>query len=83
MKTLVVTSDNANELKVLKYLAEKMGMEAEVLSEEEKEDMGLLKALMEGKQNDHVSEDEELKALRKNELVYEFFHDNVLTVYIP
>jgi len=65
MKTLVVTSDNANELKVLKYLAEKMGMEAEMLSEEEKEDMGLLKAMMEGKQNDYVSEDEVLKALRK------------------
>ncbi len=65
MKTLVVTSDNANELKVLKYLAEKMGMAAEVLSEEEKEDMGLLKAMMEGKQNDYVSEDEVLKALRK------------------
>jgi hypothetical protein len=65
MKTLVVTSDDDNELKVLKYLAEKMGMEAEMLSEEEKEDMGLLKAMMEGKQNDYVSEKEVLKALRK------------------
>jgi hypothetical protein len=65
MKTLVVTSDNDNELKVLKYLAKKMGMEAEVLSEDEKEDIGLLKAMLEGKKNDHVSEDEVLKALRK------------------
>ncbi len=65
MKTLVVTSDDDNELKVLKYLAEKMGMEAEMLSEEEKEDMGLLKAMLEGKQNDYVSEKEVLKALRK------------------
>ena len=65
MKTLVVTSDNYNELKVLKYLAEKMGMEADVLSEEDKEDIGLLKAMLEGKQEDYVSEDEILKALRK------------------
>ncbi len=65
MKTLVVTSDNYNELKVLKYLAEKLGMEADVLSEEEKEDIGLLKAMLEGKQEDYVSEDEVLKALRK------------------
>lgn len=64
MKTLVVTSDNDNELKVLKYLAKKMGMEAEVLSEDEKEDIGLLKAMLEGKKNDYVSEDEVIKALR-------------------
>ncbi len=65
MKTLVVTSDNDNELKVLKYLAEKMGMEAEVLSEDDKEDIGLLKAMLKGKQDDYVSEDEVLTALRK------------------
>ncbi len=65
MKTLVVTSDNDNELKVLRYLAKKMGMEAEVLSEDEKEDIGLLKAMLEGKKNDYVSENEILKVLRK------------------
>lgn len=65
MNTLVVTSDNDKELKVLKYLAEKMGMEAEVLSKEDKEDIGLLKAMIEGRKNDLVSEDEVLKALRK------------------
>ncbi|MDQ3683531.1 MAG: hypothetical protein M3352_10755 [Bacteroidota bacterium] len=65
MKTLVVTSDNDNELKVLRYLAKKMGMEAEVLSEDEKEDIGLLKAMLKGKKNDYVSENEILKVLRK------------------
>ena len=65
MKTLIVTSDNDNELKVLKYLAEKMGMEVEVLSEDDKEDIGLLKAMFEGKKGDYVSEDEVLKLLRK------------------
>lgn len=65
MNTLVITSENDKELKVLKYLAEKMGMETEVLSKEDKEDIGLLKAMIDGRKNDLVSEDEVLKALRK------------------
>ncbi len=64
MKTLIITSDNDNELKVLQYLAEKMGMAAEVLPEEDKEDIGLLKAMLEGRKEDYVSEEEVLKALR-------------------
>ena len=42
-----------------------MGMEAEVLSEDEKEDIGLLKAMLEGRKGDYVSEDEVLKVLRE------------------
>jgi isocitrate lyase len=65
MKTLVVTSDNVKELKVLQYLAEKMGMETEVLSKDDKEDIGLLKAMLDGRKGDYVREDEVLKVLRK------------------
>ncbi len=65
MKTLIITSDNDNELKVLQYLAEKMGMAAEVLPEEDKEDIGLLKAMLEERKEDYVSEEEILKALRE------------------
>ncbi len=42
-----------------------MGMDTDILSHEEKEDIGLLKAMLDGKKNDFVSEDEIMKALRK------------------
>lgn len=56
MKTLIISSKNEKELTLLKYLAKKMGMKANVLSEEEKEELGLINAMMEGKKSDYVNE---------------------------
>lgn len=65
MESLVISSADHKELELLKQLAEKMGLKAHLLSEEEKEDLGLLNAMLESKKEDYVDEDEVLKALRE------------------
>ena len=65
MKTLVISSNNEKELILLQYLAKKMGMKANVLSEDEKEELGLINAMLEGKKGDYVNESEVLKALEE------------------
>ena len=65
MKTLVITSKSVRELKVLQFLAEKMGMKVKVLTEEDKEDIGLLKAMLQGRKEEYVEEEEVFKILRE------------------
>jgi hypothetical protein len=45
-------------------VAEKMGIKTKYLSEEEIEDMGLGKAIMEGKTGEYIDTDEFLKSLK-------------------
>lgn len=65
MKTIVVTPKNENDFEFLTALLEKLKYEVKILYDEEKEDMGLLKAMLEEKKGDYVSEDEIMKALGK------------------
>ena len=65
MKTIVVTPKNENDFEFLSTLLHKLKYEPTVLYDEKKEDMGLLKAMLEEKKGEYVSEDEIMKALGK------------------
>ena len=51
MKTLMINVDNDSSVKLFLQLAKKLHFKARVLSEEQKEDVGLL-AMMEERKND-------------------------------
>ncbi len=65
MKTIVVTPKNEKDFEFLTALLKKLKYEPKVLYDEEKEDMGLLKAMLEEKKGEYVSEDEIMNALGK------------------
>jgi hypothetical protein len=63
MKRLILSPENEQELTFLKQLLEKMGVKTEELTEEDIEDLGLLKAMEEGKKGDYIEENEIRKTL--------------------
>jgi hypothetical protein len=65
MGSLILTSEKENDLKLLKMLAEKLGILAHEISDDDKEDIGLYLAMIEGKKDEFVREEEVLKELRK------------------
>lgn len=65
MKTLVINSDDQEGLELLEHLAQKLGLQAHLLTEDQQEDAGLLQAMLEGRKGDYVEEEEVMKALRK------------------
>lgn len=67
MNTLIIYSDNTNELQLIQYLAVKLGMSFNKISEEDKEDYSMLLAIQEGTKDDLVEEEEIFKMLRANE----------------
>jgi hypothetical protein len=58
MKSIVITPKDAKELKFIAELLNKMGISSTVLSEEEKEDAGLLMLMNDADKNDVVSRKE-------------------------
>lgn len=54
MQTLVLRSDSAVNIKLIAEVAKKMGIKAKILSSEEKEDIGMLNAIMTGKTGQYV-----------------------------
>lgn len=65
MKTIIVTPKNENDFEFLTALLNKLKYEAKILYDEDKEDMGLLKAMLEEKKGEYVSEDKIMKVLGK------------------
>ena len=65
MKTLVITPKDEKDFVFLSELLEKLGFDTQVLFDEDKEDMGLLKAMIEEKKGDYVIEDEVMNTLKK------------------
>ena len=65
MKTILVTPKNEKDFNFLKTLFDKLGYDTKVIYDEEKEDLGLLKAMLEEKKGEYVSEEEIMKALGK------------------
>ena len=49
MQTLVLNGESVSEIKLIAELAKKMGLTAKILSEEEREDIGMLKAIKSGR----------------------------------
>jgi len=65
MKSLVITPENEKDLEFLKSLMIKLGYSISELSEEDMEDMGLLRAMVKEKKAEYVSEKDVRKALKK------------------
>ncbi len=65
MKSLVITPENEKDLEFLKSLMIKLGYSISELSEEDMEDMGLLRAMVQEKKAEYVSEKDVRKALKK------------------
>jgi hypothetical protein len=65
MKTLVVTPGDEKDFAFLFELLKKLGFDTQVLYDEDIEDIGLLKAMIEEKKADYVTEDEVMIALKK------------------
>jgi len=65
MKTAVLQANSKADLKMLTDLAKKIGITVKYLSEEEKEDIGMLQAIKEGRTGKYVKTDSYLQKLRK------------------
>lgn len=65
METVVLQGNSKADLKILTDLAKKIGITVKYLSEEEKEDTGLLQAVKEGRSGEYVNTDHYLQKLRK------------------
>jgi len=65
MKTIIITPQDEKDFEFLSSLLKKLGYGTLVLSDEDKEDIALLKAMLQEKKEDYVSEDEIYKALGK------------------
>jgi hypothetical protein len=64
MESYVITPKNSSEQQQLAQFLAQTHLAAKVLSDEEKEDMAMLRFMAEGDPNDTVSEEEVLKVLR-------------------
>jgi len=65
METLVLKSETKSELKIIADLAKKLGIRARYLTEEEKEDIGMVNAIKQGDVGRYVDTDDFIKKLRK------------------
>jgi len=66
MQTVLLKSNSSSDLKLLTELAEKLGMSVIVLSDEEKEDFGLMQLINEADRDQTVSREEVMKKLGKS-----------------
>ena len=64
MSTLIINSENKEDLKLFKELAKRLGLSTKILTEEEKEDHALLLKMKEVDLTKKVSEASILKKLR-------------------
>ncbi|MGC9331961.1 MAG: hypothetical protein ACP5DZ_08825 [Bacteroidales bacterium] len=65
MDTVILNSDSKSDLKLLINLAKKLGIKAKFLSEEEKEEIGILNAIKQERTGEYVNTDNFVKKLRK------------------
>ncbi len=64
METVVLQGKSKAELKLLTDLAKKIGITVKYLSEEEKEELGLMQAVKEGRTGKYVNSESYLQKLR-------------------
>ncbi len=55
MESIIIHSSNKKDLDLLQYLAQKMGLETQVLSSSVKEDIALMKAIQENDPAENVN----------------------------
>ena len=64
METLIVTVKDKQEMKFVSDMLKKMRINAKILSDEEREDMGLAKLIKQADRSEKVSRDQVMKTLR-------------------
>ena len=64
MKTMVLQGESQSSMKLIAELAKKIGVSVRIISDEEREDMGLLVA-MKASTEEYVDTETVIKALRK------------------
>jgi hypothetical protein len=65
MQTLVLNGESVVEIKLIAEIAKKMGLKAKILTDEEKEDIGMLNAIRKGRTKQYVDTEDFLKNLRR------------------
>jgi hypothetical protein len=63
MKTILINTETMADAKIFLVLAKKLGFNSHVLSEEEKEDIGLYKAMLKAQKTKFVSREQVMKKL--------------------
>ena len=64
METAIISGKSKKDIQLLMAIAEKMGIRTKFLSKEYLEDIGMAKAIDEGKTGEYVDTDEFLKSLK-------------------
>jgi len=65
METIIINIKTQKDKLLFTSLANILKLKSKILSEEDKEDYGLLKAMMEAKQEDYIDRNTIMKSLRK------------------
>ena len=65
MQTLILNGESAGDIKLIAEIAKKMGLKAKILSEEEKEDIGMLNAIKKGRTKQYIDTERFILNLRK------------------
>lgn len=65
MKSIIITPTTDKDLEFLSSLIKKLGFEAQILDDEEKEDYELLKNMLQDRKGDYVSDEEINEALQQ------------------
>jgi hypothetical protein len=65
METIIINIKSQKDKLLFTSLANRLKLKSRILSEEDKEDYGLLKAMLEAKQGDYVDRETIMKSLRK------------------
>lgn len=65
MDTILISSNSKEDTDLLLKLLNKLGMKSRIISEEEKEDYGLIAAMMEADRNEVAEEQEIFNKLQK------------------
>lgn len=65
METSVITSNSKRELTLISEFAKKLGLNSKIMTEDEREDIGLLKAIMEADRKEKVSPESVMEILEE------------------
>jgi hypothetical protein len=65
MKTAILSSESDADIKLLIELANKLGIKAKILTEEDAEDLAMVYAIEKGKTGEYVDTQEFIKGLRQ------------------
>lgn len=65
MQTLILNGESAGDVKLIAEIAKKMGLKAKILSETEKENLGMLNANKKGRTKEYIDTESFILKLRK------------------